>query len=274
MLPTHVDTLAVFTTNRGPGLIQDHVDAIRHAHDGTLLVVVVVDNLAAGKAYHETETHVLVKSEIEGGNIRLSGFKNNEGVQWAIDQGIDFTSVFFLDDDCLPIGRGLDTWALGILESNAADLLGVEDRVSYQQEWAAARSSLEGWMPKEAQRITSVVSLNAITVFYAGCWLSGAMAKTMRARNLLVPPDCKNWWTWPDVYISWVVHLLGGYQVTHGSMNRPKAPLYLNHKNHMASAPDPAILHPDFKLYHTIKFITGVSEQEIRERYRLIREAK
>lgn len=263
-----VDTLAVFTTNRGPYIIQDQVDAIAWSFDRPHLAVCVVDR-PPGTPVERGHGHVLVPSSLPGGRF-MSGFKNQEGIRWALEAGVDFRVAMCLDDDALPIGRGLDAWALDEMSATAIDLLGVRDRVSYQRHWKDAIAALGRWMP-EAKRITGAIDLLAESVFYAANWMSRELAEQMRSRGLLVPDGCERWQNWPDVYVSWVAQLLGAYQVCWGGMDNPVPPLYANHRNHMRFAPDPRILHPDFKIYHPVRYVTYHDERTIRRHYETIR---
>jgi hypothetical protein len=93
------------------------------------------------------------------------------------------------------------------------------------------------------------------------------LVDTLAERNLLVPDACENWPLWPDIYISWVAQLVGGYQVTWGHMDDPRPPIYGNHRNHMKFAPSPLILRRDFLVYHPIRYVTMNDEQTLRDHY-------
>jgi hypothetical protein len=266
-----VDTLIAFASNRSQVIIDDTVEALHWSHTLPHQIVVTSDQKDPDSPPEDNGSYVKIGSRVPSFK-QLSGFKTNEAIKFAIEQGIEFKVVLVIDDDTLAIGQGFDAWAVDQVETYSVDLLGARDRVSYQQRWEDASSWLEPFMPLEARRIRGAIDLNPETIFYAIHWLSGTMARVLHARNLLVPPGCESWQSWPDVYISWVVHLLGGYQVCWGAMDAPRAPFYANHINAMASAPRPQILHPDFKLYHTIKGVAHFSEQQIRDHYRRVRQ--
>ena len=260
-----VETLVVFATNR-KGIIADQVDAIRWAHNLPHAIVVVDDTLEKDDPLVRQDGNVFrIPSQLPG-RRNLSGFKNNEGIKFALASGIDFRYVLCLDDDALPIGRGLDDWAVAQMDATAIDLLGVRDRVNYQSWWQRVPQLLGAWMP-EARNIAGPIDLSPETIFYAVHWMSRGLVDTLAARNLLLPAGCEGWQLWPDVYISWVAQLAGGYIVTWGHMDDPKPPLYANHRNHMRFAPNPAILRRDFLIYHPIRYVTMYDERTLRDHY-------
>jgi hypothetical protein len=273
--PIRAETLAVFCTNRGDYVLRDHVDAIHWAHRRPHVIVVVDDTRAqdapveSGTSRHGDGTHHIIPSKVAK-TTHLSGFKTYEGIRWAMDRGLKFVACLSVDDDAMPIGRGLDDWALPLMERTAIDLLGVEDRVSYQQNWRAICEALARWIP-EARNPKWVDDLRPEGVFFAVNWMSYGLCQAMHERSLLVPAGCNNWRTWPDVYITYVAQLLGFYTVLHGHMDDPKPPLYANHRNHMRFAPDPRILRESFLIYHPIRFVAKHGEEELRRHYAALR---
>jgi hypothetical protein len=261
----NVETLIVFATNRR-GIIKDQVEAIRWAHSRPCAIVCVDDTLERDDPLIRRDGNFFrIPSQLPG-RRNLSGFKNNEGIQFALANSIDFRYVLCLDDDALPIGRGLDEWALGRMDATAIDLLGVKDRMNYQNYWPQVPQLLGRWLP-EAREVAAAIDLSPETVFYAINWMSRGLVDTLAEHNLLVPDGCAGWPLWPDTYTSWVTQLMGGYQVTWGHMDDPKPPVYGNHRNHMRFAPSPTILRDDFLIYHPIRHVTMNDEQSLREHY-------
>ena len=260
-----VETLVVFATNRR-GIIADQVDAIHWSHELPHAIVVVDDTIERDDPLVRRDGNVFRISSQLPGRRNLSGSKNNEGIRFALEAGIDFRYVLCLDDDALPIGRGLDEWALERMDTTAIDLLGVRDRVNYQNWWTEIPRLLGRWLP-EARNVAGPIDMSPETVFYAINWMSRGLVDAMAGRNLLVPDGCEGWELWPDVYTSWVVQLAGGYQVTWGHMDDPKPPIYGNHRNHMRFAPSPLIMRRDFLVYHPVRYVTMYDEQTLREHY-------
>jgi hypothetical protein len=264
-----VETLVVFATNR-KGIIDDQVDAIRWSHSLPHAIICVDDTLERDDpVVRQNGNFFRIASRIPS-RRNLSGFKNNEAIRFALGNGIDFRYVLCIDDDALPIGRGLDEWAVPKMDATAIDLLGVRDRVNYQGWWAQVPQYLGRWMP-EAKDISGPIDLSPETIFYAVNWMSRGLVDTLAERNLLVPDGCEQWALWPDIYISWVTQLAGGYQVTWGGMDDPKPPIYGNHRSHMKFAPSPTILRRDFLIYHPIRYVMMYDEQTLREHYAGIR---
>jgi hypothetical protein len=265
----NVETLIVFATNR-PGIIKDQVEAIHWSHNLSHAIVCVDDTLERDDPLTRQDGNVFrIPSQIAS-RRNLSGFKNNEGILFALARGINFRYVLCLDDDALPIGRGLDEWAITKMDTTAIDLLGVKDRVNYQNYWPQVPQLLGLWLP-EAKNVAGPLDLVVETIFYAVNWMSRGLVDTLAERDLLVPDGCEEWSLWPDIYISWVSQLVGGYQVTWGHMDDPKPPIYCNHRNHMKFAPSPWILRREFLIYHPIRYVTMYDEQTLREHYAALR---
>lgn len=265
MVALNVETLVVFATNR-QGIVADQVEAIRWAHRRPHAIVVVDDTLGPDNPPVRQEDNCFTIGSRVASRRNLSGFKNHEGIRFALGHGIDFRYVLCLDDDALPIGRGLDDWAIRHMDHTAIDLLGVRDRVNYQTHWPQVSALLGRWLP-EARNVRGAIDLAPETVFYAVSWMSRGLVDALHGRDLLVPEGCDDWPLWPDVYISWVAQLLGAYQVTWGHMDMPRPPLYGNHRNHMRFAPDPRILRRDFLVYHPIRYVTCYDEATLRAHY-------
>ena len=183
-----VETLIVFATNRR-GIIKDQVEAIHWSHSLPHAIVCVDDTLERDDPLiRQDGNYFRIPSKIPS-RRHLSGFKNNEGIMFALSQGIDFRYVLCIDDDALPIGRGLDEWVIPKMDATAIDLLGVRDRINHQGWWSYVPQMLSRWMP-EANEITGPVDLSPETVFYAINWMSRGLVNTMAERNLLVPDGC------------------------------------------------------------------------------------
>ena len=233
-----VETLIVFATNRR-GIIADHVAAIRWSHSLPHAIVCVDDTLEPDDPLiRKDDNFFRIPSQLPR-RQNLSGFKNHEAILFALANGIEFRYVLCIDDDALPIGRGLDEWAIEKMDATAIDLLGVKDRFNYQVYWSDIPALLGRWIP-EARTVSGPSDLSSETIFYAVNWLSRGLVGAMVDRNWLLPDGCKNWALWPDPYISWVCQFAGGYQVTWGSMDDPKPPIYSNHRRHMKFAAEPA----------------------------------
>lgn len=252
------ETLFVISTNRGRHVVEDQVDAILWSCEGRPCHIIIVDDdntIDVGDHGHFT----VIKSQTFK-NKNMSGFKNNEGIQFALNQDIPFGQIILMDDDSLLIGKGLDIWAVDQIHRQRVDLVGTQDRVNYQDCWPHWRSLYIEWGCEKAEAWLP----GAGSVFYATCAMSRRIAETMMTHNMLIPEGHKRWGLWPDTYISWTVQLLGGYMAFCGHMDKPKAPLYMNHTGCMRWAPDPRILRSDFLVYHPLRSVSMASEEELR----------
>jgi hypothetical protein len=270
------ETLVVFCTNRGDYVLRDHIDAYHWAHRRPHAIVAVDDirpldePVETGTSPYGEGIHYIIPSRIAKNQKRLSGFKNFEGIHWALDVGVDFTVCMSVDDDAFPIGSGIDDWAVPTMGRTAIDLLGVQDRVSYQNQWRQICETLARWIP-EAKNIHWIEDVVPQGVFFAVTWLSRQFCDALYSRGILVPKGCEEWWTWPDVYVSYVAQLLGFYTVTWGHMDAPRAPVYANHRHHVRSAPDPRILRDDFLVYHPLRYVNQYDEESLRRWYAQVR---
>jgi hypothetical protein len=113
----NVDTLVVMATNRGPAIVRDQLDAIRWSFARPFHAVVVD---VAGDVGPQGDDVTVIRSRVVPAKA-MSGFKSNEGIAHALARGIRFDAVLVIDDDALPIGRGLDTWALDRIGRDAAN---------------------------------------------------------------------------------------------------------------------------------------------------------
>ncbi len=259
------DTLVVVATNRGGDTSIDLLDCLRWGMTGSWHMVLVDDAGGYGTTLDEGDDHTVIRSALVPGKM-LSGFKNHEGIRYAVDRGDAFKAVLCLDDDSLLIGRGIDAWALAKVEKEHADLLGVADRVSYRDEWRRWRHFFLDATPGSPLFVPAEESL-----FYPICWMSRRLVDAVIEADLLLPGHYQQWGNWPDVYASWVCQLLGGRQMAIGHMDRPVPPIYAEHPNSMEHAPQPWILHSDFKAYHSIRAVPCYAESEVRTYYRLKR---
>lgn len=271
-----VDSLVVFCTNRGDYILRDHIDALHWAHNRPHVIVAVDDTrpldepVESGDSPYGPGVHHVIPSRVAKGKVHLCGFKNLEAIQWALEAGVDFEVCLSVDDDAFPIGRGVDDWAVPTMARTAIDLVGAQDRVSYQNDWRRICGALARWIP-EARNPQWIDDVTPQGIFFAIVWMSRQLCDEMRRRDILVPPGYDQWGTWPDVYISYIAQLLGFYTVCWGHMDAPRAPIYANHRNHVRSAPEPRILRDDFLLYHPLRYVNHYDEETLRRWYAALR---
>lgn len=264
-----VDTLVVFATNRGPGIAWDVANSVLWSCERSAHVVIVDD--ADDVAEVGRHGDVTVMPSKLASRKELSGFKTNEGIQLAIADGMQFKRIWVVDDDVLVLRQGMDTWAADTMQMANIDLLGVADRVNYQEQWS---KGYKFFCEAGASKLVAAYYPKSESVFYAVNFMSRRLAMAMYTSNLLVPVGYENWPLWPDVYVSWVADMLSATTTTWGHMDRPKAPIYADHPRHQRmGGPEPRILSADFKIFHSAKAVRGYSELELRQHYRDVRAA-
>jgi hypothetical protein len=269
----HVKTLVVMATNRGQFIATDQFEAIEWSHSESFLMVIVDGGGAIDSPFGPEpgpREYAVIPNKLMP-KLNLSGFITYQGIQWAIDQGITFDRVLVLDDDALPIGLHLDIWARLEMEKCDVDLLGVRDRVNYQMWWP----SRGAFVRDLCTELPADFAPTAETIFFASHWMSRKFVDRLVERRFLAPEKYETWDLWPDVYISWLCQALGFQTQFAGSMENPEAPVYANHpKEHQRWSPAPMILHPNFKIYHSIRGCSGVDEVTIREHYQAVRHSQ
>ena len=258
-------TLVVTATNRGPAVALDLLASVRWGMTQAWHMVVVDDTGGLGRSLDGSSDHTVIRSALPSKKA-ASGFKNNEGIAFALRRGDCFDVALCLDDDALLIGRGVDAWALQLMESKAVDLVGVADRERYLPSWPR-------WQPLFLTHVPEAAGFvpEPETLFYAALWQSRPMLDDFYLRGMLVPEDHAQFELWPDTYVSWLCQMTGHSQYGIGHMDTPVPPLYCNHPNSMRNAPQPWILHPDFKVFHSLKAIPGFPERAARLRCAALR---
>lgn len=260
-----VTTLAVVPTNRGPGIAWDTVNALLWGATQPMHVIVMdtLGDVAASIEQPVPNVTVLATEPIA--DKRLSGFKTNEGISYALEYGPEFDQVLVIDDDSLIIRPGLDSWAQSVLSLGSTGLLGVADRVDYQAQWFDGYAFFKSLLPARWQ-VTGRAP--ATTLFYAIVFMSRKLVDKMADTSLLVPAGFERWSSWPDVYLSWSAHLLEEAITDWGHMDRQRPPIYADHPAHQTlGGIDPFILSSEFKAFHSVRAVRGYSELAIRKHY-------
>jgi len=260
-----VKTLIVVATCNGPDVMLDQLDAIKWSCQDSYEVVVVDD--VGGLSLPCTVLRSNGKIKKPG----TVGFKVNEGIKWALDH-IDFEMVMVLDDDALPIGKGLDTWALDIFKKNPnAGLIGTMDdvkacamysepaRVNRMLEQLKQWILVDNWIPPKE------------VVFYAVNFQSRACVEKLNSMGML-NPDKEIWPSPCETFQSWVT-LLAGFELYFWGRypDQLKPPLYSMHHGSI-SPPDPRTIVSEFLVHHSIRRIQGVDEWTIRKHYQNMRQ--
>lgn len=248
-------------------VLEDQIDAIRWTCESPVEIVVVDD-----KGGLDLDCHV-IRSEGKIHRAAAVGFKVNEGIAWAISQGIPFDMVMVLDDDALPLGKGLDTWAQSIMSEGKIGLLGTKDAVKSCENYTRPN--------KASQMLTLLKSWVDVPddwkppqecVFYAVNFQSRSLVDKLHDVGLLTP-DKETWShiTPCETFQAWVTELFGYHQEFWGRYPYDlKPPLYSMHHGTVLP-PDPRTLSSEFLIHHSIRNVEGVDEWDIRSHYQQVR---
>jgi hypothetical protein len=266
-MPSKNKTLVVMATNRQKDVMLDQIDAIhwtcQYPHE-----IIVVDD----KGGLELPCKVMLSQ----GKVKKHstvGFKVNEAIKWALNN-IDFEMVMVLDDDALPIGKGLDSWALNIFKNNPKiGTIGVEDSIP-----ASNLYNSQNYVEKMLNQLSQWVPIENWTppkqyVFYAVNFQSRALVEKLNTLGLL--DHDKDIWPAPcETFQSWVTTLAGFELYLHGQYpHNMQSPLYAMYKKPQLPD-DPRTLNNKFLLHHSIKDVAGVDEWTIRNHYKKKRTPK
>jgi hypothetical protein len=252
----NVQTLFVFATRRDAVLAADHVKAIQWACSGTNYTIVMDRGQTIETLPGVESGFAVVQLDVPGA---AAGFACGVGLRWAIDQGYTAEQVVILADTCLPIGQGLDSWALQTLQSQKAGLLGVVDRLNFEPSYTRCTAQLAAWhLPYTLFSPGDETVHEAILI---APWLT---VTELYRYNLLTPAGCEHWPLTYGAYISWATQMLGCYLLGWGHMLRPLPPLFVASATQPRCLPAPQILSDRFLAFADIRQIGGYSEAAVR----------
>lgn len=255
-----VDSVFVVPTRRGSYVIEDLINSIKWSCQRSFHVIVV--DLTGELSLQSTVDCSVIRSN----SSVCSTFAGCAGVKAAVDRGIRSQQYVVLDDACLIIQPGIDTWALEHLSKTQVGLLGVVDRLNYEDAFSRCAVLFDEWdMPYHSFE-PGPLSLSDAAIF-----LAAPVVLAMYHQGLLVPTTCVRWPLSVGVYLSWVVQMLGYYLVGWGHMDKPMPPLYVNHSGRSRFLPAPHILSPRFALYYSVRHVLGYSEEELRNAFKRVR---
>jgi len=263
-----VKTLCVMATSSEPKVIEDQVEAIRWSCQTPVEIVVVDD--CSRTDWKQDGCHIL-QSNTRRHTPAAVGYKVNEGIAWAIDQGMPFEMVMVLDDDALPIGKGLDVWALNILEDDPEiGLLGVMDDMLARKAYSKP-SNVEKMMDamKKWHNVSEWVSPKD-NIFYAVNFQPRSIVELFNQQGVLHPS--REVWPCPcETYQSWMTEFFGYKQKFWGMYPDDLVPPLYSMHHGSVHPEDPRKISLDFKIHHSIRNVKNVGEWEIRKHYRNIR---
>lgn len=255
-----VDTVFSIATSRGPYIAHDLIKSIRWSCTRPNYIVIVdrggdvprIPELADGYTLLTTDPH-------RAADPWLAGL----GLKWAVDVGIQAKYFVVLSDECLILQQGIDAWALEHAAKTQVGLLGVRDRLNYDDAYKKCTPWFDMWDLPHTNYEPS-----GETVHDAAVWMSSSLVSQLFSRNLLPPNDCEQWPLPYGPFISWAAQMLGFYQVGWGHMDKRIPPLFVNHTGRSRHMPEPHVLHPQFALYYSARRCAGYSEEDLREAYK------
>ncbi len=261
-----VKTLFIVCAHRGSSQVLDLVESIRWSCQDSSFTL-LVDECACLQLPGDGETYATLAMS-NGSDDMHRGFRQLAAIYFAVNRGWQFERVVMLSDDSLLIGRGFDAWLAKAMSENTAGLLGVEDRLNYEDAFPTISQLLSEWaVPHEHWEAPP----SPKTVQPACYALSRALVDKLYERRLLPPEGYNRWPLGFGCYLSWVAQMLEFYQALWGHMDRAKPPLYVNY-HHGRYLPAPQILSPAFLLFHSLRGVTGYTESELRDGYRQFRQ--
>jgi len=259
-----VDTVYVIATRRGSYPAQDLVQSLRWSSLSSHYTVIVDRGKDVEMPKGLTDGYTILTIDADTGI--QDQFVAGLGLKWCIDNGVRAKQYVVLDDRCLVMQRGLDTWALEHMQKTQVGLLGVKDRLNYEDAYQKVTPLMDRWeMPH------LLFTPGRQTVHEAAFYLSASLVQTLFDKNLLVPDGADQWPLPYGPFISWAAQMLGYFQVGWGEMDQQMPPFYVNHTKHSRFQPAPHILNTQFKLYFSVRHVPGYSEERLRESFKRMR---
>lgn len=259
-----VDTIYVIATSRGSYPAVDLVRSLRWSSLSSSYAVIVDRGKNVEMPADLTDGYTILQIDNDTG--AQDQFVAGLGLKWCVDQGVKAKQFVVLDDKCLVMQRGVDTWALEHLQKTQIGVLGVKDRLNYEDAYQKVAPLMDRWdMPH------GLFVPGSETVHEAVLYLSGPLVQTLFENNLLVPEGVEQWPLPYGPFISWASQMLGFYQVGWGHMDQHMPPLYVNHSKHSRFQPAPHILNTQFKLYYSVRNVPSYSEERLRESFKRMR---
>lgn len=259
-----VDTVYVLPTGRDSYAVLDLLRSLRWGSRSSHYTVIVDRKKTVQLPADITDgcTVLTIDQDSEISDQFVAGL----GLKWCVDNGVTAKQFVLLDDKCMVLQPGLDVWALEQLAKQQVGLLGVKDRLNYEDAYSKVAPLLAVWELPHA-----LFTPGPETLHEAALFIASPLVQEMFKRNLLLPPNVEQWPLPYGPYISWLTQMYGLYQVAWGSMDLQMPPLYVNHTRHSRFQPAPHILNPQFKLYYSARNVMGYTEERLRESYKRMR---
>jgi hypothetical protein len=259
-----VNTVFIIATRRGSYPVLDILRSIRWSCAGSHYTVIVDrgKNVEVPEDIKDGYTILTIDQDTGAQDQFVAGL----GLKWCIDKGVQADQYIMLDDKCLITQRGLDAWSLDNMQRTGLGLVGVKDRLNFEDAYAKVSPLMDRWDMPHALFLPG-----RETVHEAALFMSGGLIKTLFDKNLLVPEGAEQWPLPYGPFISWAAQMHGFYQVGWGHMDQPMPPLYINHTKHSRYQPAPHILNTQFRLYYSVRHVAGYSEERLRESFKKMR---
>ncbi len=271
-----VKTLVVIPTNREIDIIADQVEAARWSclEKSEILVVDDVGNLEdlpcekILSIYQRTQKKRIPTPY----GYTKAAFRANEGIRHALESKLDFDMVMVLDDDALPIGQGLDRWALEVFKQNPkAGMIGVMDDVKACANYLKKENVIQMMKQMSEWKHVGNIVPPKETIFYAVNFQSRALVENLW-RMGFYGEDMERWVFPCETFQSWVTAMTGFELLYWGRYpNEMKPPLYSMHHGSVRPE-DPRKIDKEFLVHHSVRQVEGVDEWEIRMHYKKLRE--
>jgi len=254
-----VDTLFVISSARGEYVLNDLISSIQWSCPGGSTFTVAVDETNTIKTLSAEGAHEVIHTSVD--KDACSGFHRMHGLKWAIDKGISYKQVIFLDDSCLVMGQPFDAYLLDQTSKEGVGLLGVQDTTSgHAKAFHAATNLFYEWEIPHQNVETPPPAL--ADAFMA---LSPQFVGVLYQRKLLTPTRCNEWPGGFGEYLSWLCTMLGFYMVSWGATDKTLPPFYINTG---VPLPSPTILAQRFLVFSSVREVLGNSESDIRELFK------
>lgn len=260
-----VDTLFVTSSRQGWYYLEDTIAAINWSCDASKThYVVAVDESETIQQPSQDGVYQLVHTDLP--QSLNSGWHMAAGLQWAIENDIEFEQVILLSDDCLPVGQMFDAFMLDRINKQGVGVIGVRDIQRHTEWWRVSQTFLtannlptDGWEQEPAALCDGVLVLSKLFV------------QRLRESGLIVPGNVEDCQLPFGVYLSWACQLSGYFVVGWGSNDKPMPPVYCVDAGPM-NVPSPHYLDPaKFFMFAPVSAVQSYTPREVRELFKRYR---
>jgi hypothetical protein len=255
-----IETAYIVTARRGTYATTDVIRSITMTSQRTHCVIVVVDGPAVVLPEDLASVCTVLQRDTTVADTQPPAF---QALNYCSQQGLAVHQYMLLDDECLVLGAGVDAWAAEQLCKTHIGVLGVGSVLDYTTNYRLALGTFaELEVPFELYTPSGPTLLDHVL------WLSHHFVADLFSRGLFRPDMVLPSNVPYGTLLSWLAQILGYYQLVWGTADVSMPPLFVDDGRQHRQQPAPHILSSQFKLYRSVRRVSGYTEEYLREAYK------